>query len=176
MVVAMRHFGFYPKIFEKNFISPYDFAFFWGAHHGSPDFFTSSNCRRSTKFFMRVPYGCGYAAFWFLPEIFRKKISFPPMTLHFFGQPTTVPPIILHLPIVVGQQNLVCVFLIVVAMRHLGFYTNISEKKFLSPYDFDFFGGSSHEPSSLKPQTVVWGHGGESHGPSTLIVDIANRH
>ena len=73
MVVAMRHFSFYPKIFEKNFFSPYDFTLFWGVRHGSPDFFTSSNCRRSKKIRMRVAYGGGYAAFWFLPGKLQKK-------------------------------------------------------------------------------------------------------
>ena len=67
------------------------------------------------KIRMRVAYGGGYAAFWFLPGNFRKK-TFPPMTLHFFGGLATFPPIILH-PIVVGQQNLVCVSLIVVPVR-----------------------------------------------------------
>ena len=70
MVVDMRHFGFYPKFFEKNFISLYDFAFLWAAYYGSPDYFTSSNCRRATKLGMCVPYSCGYAAFGFLHEYF----------------------------------------------------------------------------------------------------------
>ena len=84
MVVAMRHFSFYPKIFENNFLSPYDFTLFWGA--------------------------------------------------------ATVPPISLHLPIVVGKKKFVCVLLMVVAMRHFGFTRKISRKKSFPPmtlpYDY----------------------------------------
>ena len=50
MVVAMRHFSFYPK-FPQKISSP---LWLRGSHHGSPDFFPTFNGRRWIKFYIRI--------------------------------------------------------------------------------------------------------------------------
>ena len=87
------------------------------------------------------------------------------MTLHFFGGSATVPPIFLHLPIVVGQKKFVCVLLMVVAMRHFGFTQKISRKKSFPPMALTVLsrrGGSNHVPSTLTINIDCW------HDPSAL--------